>query len=76
MKREERYGLTFLGLLSIGHRDMEELQDQIELYLRRNGWNAIILTAPSTFEFHKVEYVPKKGALVPKKQLKGCKRRR
>lgn len=55
---KERYQITFLGLLSLGHRDMEELQDQIELYLRRNDWNSIILTGPRKFEFHKVEFIP------------------
>ena len=53
-KSEERYQITFLGLLSLGHRDPKELQDEIELYLRRFGNNAIILTGPGKFEFHQV----------------------
>jgi hypothetical protein len=65
--KNERYEITFLGLLNMGHRTMEELQEQIELYLRRTDRNAIVLTAPNTFKFHKVELQSRKCKKIRRK---------
>ena len=49
---EEKYRLTVRGLFK--HLKSEDTLDKIELYLRRNGHNAIILTDDG-FLFAKVE---------------------
>ena len=62
--RESRYESTTLAIFG------KEVQDELELYLRRMGLNAVVLIAPSQFRFAKCEYSPQKGAKLPKRTVK------
>ena len=55
-EEEERYTLTFKGLLLlVKDKDLDTQVDAIELYLRRNDCNAIILVESGKFIFDTVE---------------------
>lgn len=59
-KSNESYSITFLGLLccNLEQETAKTLQDAIELYMRRFGYNAIVLDG-NEFIFTKVEKVCK-----------------
>ena len=58
------FQITTLGIFG------KEVQDALELYLRRHGYNAVVLSAPAKFSFEKVEYRPRKGAKLAKSDSK------
>jgi hypothetical protein len=55
-KAEERYLLTPKGLLGlhVGLDKVDNVMDNVELFLRRNNFNAIILDEVQGFIFAKV----------------------
>lgn len=57
-KKEETYDITFLGLLCglLPLSEATELEEKIELFMRRRGFNAIILDG-FKFDFGKVEKI-------------------
>lgn len=54
-KKEETFSLTFKGLISQEVEDYDKLHDLIELYMRRQGYNAILLE--DGLVFRKIELI-------------------
>lgn len=54
-KKEETFSLTFKGLISQEVVDYDKLHDLIELYMRRHGYNAILLE--DGLVFRKIELI-------------------
>lgn len=54
-KKEETFSLTFKGLISQEVVNYDGLHDLIELYMRRHGYNAILLE--DCLVFRKIELI-------------------
>ena len=59
-KEEERYQLTLKGVITSSTMDLDQAETavmQLELYMLRNNFNAIVLDGPGNFIFTEVKYV-------------------